>query len=68
MSTFTEYEIKLASKPLQKATFVFLLLFFACLTVIDIPMSDLSFPARITQVASILAQVFIIAAFVIDTK
>ncbi len=65
MSTFSEYEIKVASKPLQKAALVSLFLFLVALYGrYMIPKSDFPFPDSIFQVAIILTQVFFVASVI----
>jgi len=51
MSNSIEYTLKLPSKPIQRVAIASLLLFLATLPVMDIPMSDASFPAHITEAA-----------------
>ena len=55
MSDPTAYTLKVPSKLIQRITIATLLLFLATLPVMDIPMSDASFPAHITEAARIVS-------------
>lgn len=63
MRNFTEYSLRLASKPLKTAALILLLLFLATIfPLLQPPVIDFTFPASITRAAKEIITVQVVAA------